>query len=128
MQRSNVETTYDGRDFVMFKSTCSCGSNSHSVTVSAECDGEANGKSVSVNADSKGEKPPALVSLFFECEWLDSPYAKWHNILWSRLKAAFRLLFTGVLPVEGEFVFRSGEHLEDFQNALKAAVDQVRKD
>jgi hypothetical protein len=108
MERSNVEILDDKEDFVFFKSTCRCVSSRHSVTVCVERIGNEN-----------------AVSMFFECGWRDSCSDGFFSRIWNRIRTACRILFKGEFYIDEEFMFRSGEHLEDFQKALAEALEQV---
>ena len=110
MQQSNIEILDDFNDFVFFKSTCRCSSDRHSVTVCVERLGNEN-----------------AASMYFECGWRDNPEDSFAKCIWERLKTACRILFRGECYMDEEFIFRSKEHLEDFQNALSEALEQVSK-
>lgn len=110
MERSNIEIEQDHERYVIFRTTCDCGVENHSIKVIVD-----------------EELGIPLATLFYECGWRDEWKAKWWEKLWRRLKCACSLLFKGQLYLDEEFIFRSGEHLEDFLKALEQASEQVRQ-
>ena len=110
MERSNIEIEKDHDGYVIFRTTCDCGVENHSIKVIVD-----------------EELGIPIVTMFYECGWRDEWKAKWWETLWRRLKCACSLLFKGHLYLDEEFIFRSGEHLEDFLHALEQASEQVRK-
>lgn len=109
MERSNIEMQRDNARYVIFRTTCDCGMDNHSIKVIV---------------DEKHGTP--IVSMFYECGWRDGWKLRWWKVLMERLKAASSILFKGRLCLDEEFIFRSGEHLEDFLKTLKQAVEQVK--
>lgn len=110
MERSNIEIEQDHESYVIFRTTCDCGVENHSIKVIVD-----------------EEMGIPIASLFYECGWRDAWNAKWWEIIWGRIKAACSILFRGHLHLDEDFIFRSGEHLEDFTKALEQASEQVRK-
>lgn len=108
--KSNIETTMDDNDFVMFKTTCDCNSDNHSLTVIVEKLGE------------NDYRP--LVSLYFKCSRVDKDSNFFKN-MWKRIKDSLQILFTGYLDIDEEFIFRDNDHLKDFRNTLEEAINQV---
>ena len=109
MNKGNIEVEHDNERYVIFKTTCDCGVSNHSVKVIVD-----------------EEHGIPIVSMFYECGWRDGWKLKWWKMLWERLKAASSILFKGQLYLDEDFIFRSGEHLEDFLETLQKAVDQVK--
>ena len=109
MERSNIEIEKDHESYVIFRTTCDCGVENHSIKVIVD-----------------EELGIPLATLFYECGWRDEWKAKWWEKFWRRLKCACSLLFRGHLYLDEEFIFRSGEHLEDFLHTLEQAVEQVK--
>ena len=109
MNKGNIEVEHDNERYVIFRTTCDCGVNNHSVKIIVD-----------------EEHGFPMVSMFYECGWRDAWQAKWWQKLWGRLKAACSVLFKGQLYLDEDFIFRSGDHLEDFLEALRQAVEQVK--
>ncbi len=118
MKKSNVEVTYDSKDFVIFKTTCQCGSNNHTLTVCVE----------DLNVKSKGEAYP-FITFDFECGRfeIDRSYENLLERIWRRIEDACKILFFGELRVDESFIFRDDNHLKDFRNALEEAIKQVEE-
>ena len=110
--KSNIETERDDEDFIMFKTTCDCSSNDHSVGVIVETLG-------------KDDKRP-LVSLYFKCGRRDH-YINTNIFqrIFRRISDSLKILFTGYLDLDEEFIFRDTKHLRDFRNTLEEAIKQV---
>lgn len=113
MRNQNIEVTTDYNDLVIFQSTCSCGSNDHIINVCVE------------KSSSDDMKP--LVSIYFKTSWRDQSENIFKKIL-GRIKAAFNVLFKGYLELDGDFMFRSYQHFQDFQSTLKEATQQIEND
>ena len=112
---SNIEVIDDNDKHVIFKTTCSCSSNDHTVDVIVD----------------KSENKP-IISLYFTSIWCDDYYLDSLKLNFfkrtiSRLKAMWKILISGRLSISDEFIFRSDKHLQDFQEALNEAVNQLKK-
>lgn len=112
--KSNIEIERDEDDFIMFKTTCDCSCNNHSIGVIVE------------KLDKKDTRP--LVSLYFECGWREH-YINFNIFqrFWQRIKAALKILFTGELYLDEEFIFRDINHLREFRNTLEEAILQIER-
>lgn len=109
MKESNIEMERDHDHFVMFKTTCDCGSNRHAVRVIVD--------------DMDNEC--LMASLYYECGWADHWNDPWWKKMWRRIRDASRILFKGELFLDEEFIFRSDGHLQDFLRTLQDAVEQI---
>ncbi len=46
---------------------------------------------------------------------------------WLRVKYAIRLLFTGNIHMESDFLFRGAEHIEDYIMALQQGLAKLKE-
>lgn len=112
MKKSNIEVTYDYKDFVVFHTTCKCGDTSHILGTVVEDD---------------DENPYPQVALYFPCGRFEV-HRTWINLpkrICKRIIDACKILFTGKLDVDDEFMFREESHVKDFRSALDEAINQV---
>lgn len=112
MKKQNIEVTYDYKDFVGLHTNCKCGDNAHILGVIVEDD---------------DENTHPIVTLCFPCgrfevnrTWLNLP-----KRIYKRIIDSFKVLFTGELDVEDEFMFRDKSHVKDFRSNLDEAIKQV---
>lgn len=108
MKKSNLEIETDYNDFVSFNTSCKCHSSDHRLSVIVE-----------------KEYDTIEMSIFFKVSSYDRYDASFWNKIVNRFKRAFRILFTGDADLEGEFIFRSREHCQDFVNTMQEAINQV---
>ena len=43
----------------------------------------------------------------------------WHERLWKRIVASFKLLFGGYIEMQGDFILREEKHIDSFIEALE---------
>jgi hypothetical protein len=88
---------------VTFRTGCACFCQDHDVTLDFEVvNGQASyycKTNMSVSFQEKGLKS-----------------------FWKRLKASAKVLFTGRIEMEGDFIFKNVEHLEDFRDAINEGI------
>ena len=136
MQRQDIEITMDKNDFIMFRTSCNCSSNDHSLDVIVERD--------------DGCAP--MFTLYFKTVLHDMwdityPYCLEENEkilrrlkryafeipryyfirIWRRVKVASKILVTGWFETQDEFMFRDPEHAANFRKTLEDAINQVEK-
>ena len=120
MKKSNVEILCDYEDFVEFRTTCQCCSDNHELTVIVE----------DWNEKDKSSPPRPMVSFCFTCgRYENSIDDNFFKRLINRFKDALKIIFTGELHLDGDFIFRDDEtnHLKDFRNTLDEAIKQVEE-
>lgn len=111
MTFGNIEIERDHDHYVMFRTTCDCGSNDHAVRVIVDLVGDI----------------AVMASLYYECGWMDLYSDPWWKKMLRRLKDAAKILFKGRLFLDEEFIFRSDGHLDDFIQALQEASEKMKK-
>ncbi len=117
MKKSNVEVTKDFKTFVIFQSTCECGDSDHTLRVMVEDWGE-----------KWNEPKNVMATFFFKCGRFETNIEdSFFKRMWYRIKDACKILFTGYLVLDEEFIFRDREHLKDFTNTLEEAVNQIEE-
>ena len=62
--------------------------------------------------------------IIWDSEWGLNPfYVRW----WNRIKAACRIIFTGRIDLESDFVIQSEEHLNSFIEALEEGKQKIKE-
>lgn len=80
---------------------------------------------ISVEEDS-GSLCVTISSKLKHCNY----QAEYENIfkrMYFRIKSALKILFTGSVDMESDYIFQSREHVEDYINALKTGIENVEK-
>lgn len=109
MRDSTHEILVDTKNWVSFKTTCACQDTDHDLTVIVE-------------PYDVGEP---TVSLYFTMVRTEDPDLSFIEKFFGRIKDAWKIITTGFLKTEGEFIFRSSKHFKDFNDILNEAVNQV---
>jgi len=113
MISNNVMKTNEYDDLIFYRVACACGNN--------ECDCD-----ITIEYD----KSIKTISMSF-CKnlyWNDYYGHKIFITRWlSRLKASFKLLFTGHIKVNEEFLIQSEDHINDFITALQEGREKMKK-
>lgn len=106
MRESNLEILHNSDDLKIFKTTCQCTSEDHTIDVIVE-------------KLSKTDTFP-MATLMFK----SLIYPK---TIWERIKVACCVLFKGYYDSEEEFIFRDETHLMHFSSALYQAIKEVKQ-
>jgi hypothetical protein len=108
----NIMKIGEGPEHIIYRSDCGCGSNDHSQTLFLDLD-EDFGLGMRLYAD------------------IDVPIyygnGNMFSRAWLRVKYAFRLLFTGNIHMESDFLFRGAGHIEDYITALQQGLDKLKE-
>jgi len=98
-----VMRTMNYEDTIMYRVMCDCKSPDHETTISIEYDKDIN-----------------MVSLSFYKDVCWCPYweTKWYNKIWKRITGTLRMLFTGYIELEEEFLIQDDEHIKNIITAL----------
>ena len=108
----SLERDYPTSTFL--KATCDCMGNHHDHNLIVEYDKELGFVSIQIHTD---------VSY---CDW----YAEDKNLfirMWSRIRNAAKLLFTGYLEMDSEFIFSESERGRNYAKAILEAMDELEK-
>lgn len=103
-KESLCQLSLKDKNFYSFKSECSC--FSHDISVFFEK--EENSEMVSLSFYDK----------VYLGENTDRPF-------WSRIKAAFQILFKGYFEVEHGFIFKGKEHVDDFMQYMTNGYNTI---
>lgn len=106
MRDSNLEILHNSDDLKIFKTTCQCTSEDHTIDVIVE-------------TLSKNDKFP-MATLIFKA-------LVYPKTLWERIKVAWCVLFKGYYDSEEEFIFRDETHLMHFSSALYQAIKEIKE-
>ena len=97
MNRSDIETTYLSDNCIIFKTTCSC---------------EHGSVTVIIDKLSESENDPLCSLLFttsYDSERNIDVYDPWYirlpKIVWSRFITCLKIIFTGRIDCDEEFIF-----------------------
>lgn len=88
---------------VLYRIACDCGADEHDATISIEYDKEIN-----------------YLSLRFwkKVCWCPNWENKWYNKIWKRITGTLKMLFTGYVELEEDFLIREDDNIKDFITAL----------
>ena len=113
MISNNVMELNDYGDMVFYRVACACGSNDCDCDISLEYD--KNIKTISM--------------IFYKnLYWNDNYSHKMFITRWlSRLKVSLKVLFTGHIKVNEEFLIQSEKHIDDFITALQEGKEKIKK-
>ena len=106
-----VMTIHEFEDSVYYRAACSCGSHEHEVTIEVEIDKDIN--MVSIN----------FYKNIAWCSHWGSP--NFFQRCWLKIKAVFKIIFTGYIELEEGFLMDSEEQIQDFINALEEGKKHV---
>ena len=95
-----------------YRTTCKCMSKSHDLDIELGYDEEYDMLEMTFNIN---------------CIWDTHWNMNWVERLCRRFKTSMRLLFTGRVDLEQEFIFRGDEHVGGILNALNEGVEKIRK-
>ena len=100
-----VMKTMEYENMVMYRAMCACSANEHDVTMSFEYDKELN---------------EVELHFFKTISWYHGWNEKWYEKIWRRIKCSSRLLFTGWIDLEDDFLIQDVEVLD---NIITAMID-----
>lgn len=122
MTSMRIEKTSEGKNYIFFRASCSCGNDrdSHVIEISNEL-------------ANIGVIEMSFYSTQWDCIYFNNPGSD-EEILrnfWWRLKRrivnSFKLLFFGYYETEVNFMFNGEEQIQDYINALQDGLDKVKK-
>ena len=139
--KKKVSLLEDFKDGPMYRVECSCGSEEHAVKLDFEIDKKFGVMSLTFYKDISFSH----YYIYRDVLWFDKIFEQKHigaallyyikntiiyfgRVCWCRLKAATRLMFTGYLKLESDFLIERGNHLDNFILALQEGRDLLRKD
>jgi len=96
---------------VFYKVDCACGDDEDILTFELEVDEEY----LTLTTYQK---------LMWSSYW---GFPNWFIRVWSRIKKAFVVLFTGEINVEGSIILSGEEHIQSFIDALEEGKQYVKK-
>ena len=111
----------DGRS-IWYKIDCDCSSDEHAANIEMEWDNEINMlvlnfyKEVSYSA-----------WLFWKDDNFFGKAVDAYRIIMRRIKGAIKLIFTGSLEMQDEFIIQDEQHINDFIEALEEAKQYCRE-
>jgi len=119
---------------IVYSCSCDCGSPEHDVIIDFEFDPQYQGAFLNFYKDIYFFDKPRIDLLWFDHAISDyfnnknktelvriifeNIISKRLEIFWNRFKNATRLLFTGYLKMNEDFILREGEHLDNLILAL----------
>lgn len=113
MIEKNVMKVAEYKDSITFRIACDCGDSEHDVTIDFE----------------KDEELPEMYfmtiykTMAWSCYWGNH---NWFYAQWKKLKAIFKLLFTGYIELGDDFIIRGEEHINSFIKALEEGKKHMK--
>jgi len=109
---NNISQVRSYGDSTWFRATCGCMDSQHDRTIVVENDDGI--ISCTIYADFS----------YYDFATADANIFK---KAWSRVKAAMRVLFTGYMTFNGEYMFHDDASARDYANSILDAVDGFKK-
>lgn len=109
--------TYNNKSDISawYKTSCACGSDNHDCTIVLE----------------KDKEHPVDVSMVFykKISWADY-YGKSNIIarMLKRIQCSLKILFTGYIELEEDFIFHNEQHIDNFIEAMKEGKNTVKEE
>jgi hypothetical protein len=101
----------EGKDCILYRATCCCLSTDHSIDIEIEYDKDCDMVFLNMYQD--------LNCYTHTYVPIDARF-KWLRELWIRLTYATRLLWTGRIKINADFIFNDEKQIDDFLAALQA--------
>jgi len=111
MTEKRIMKLHEFEDVIYYRAACSCGDARCDLTLELEKDKKCG--MVFLNMDK---------NLYWSSHWQSDNFFKNR---WLRIKAAFKMLFTGYVEIEESFIFRGDEQIDAFIDALKEGRDYL---
>lgn len=138
--KKGVSLLRKDEDYVTYRFNCSCGDNEHNVDISFEVDEEFKlitmifYKDISFSHywiyrnilwfDEFKRKKNILKAILY---FTENTFIYYFKCFWCRTKAALRLLFTGYLKMDSDFLIEGGEQIDNFILALQEGRDIIKE-
>ena len=104
--------TEEFKDAVYYRVACSCGSDEHDVTLELEKDSVFEDLTLTF-----------YKKIYYTSHWKPNFFSR----LWIRIKGVIKLLFTGYIELESDFILQGEEHIDSFIKALEEGKHLIKK-
>ena len=110
---TNVMKTNEFERAVYYKTVCACGSDDHIATIEFEWDEELS---------------RLYLTFYYKIVW-SSHWGEmnWFKRIWTRIKGATKILFTGYVELEEAFLISGEDHIDDLIEALNEGKNKMVK-
>lgn len=121
MTSTRISKTAEGKDYIYFRASCSCGNDRDSHVIK-----------ISDDLDNLGIIEMSFYSTQWDCIWFNNPDRDKETFrnFWWRLKRrvvnSFKLLFFGYYETEVDFMFQGEEQIKDYINALQEGLNKIK--
>ena len=109
MTSYNIMKLKEFDDSVFYRAACDCTSKDHDITLML----------------SKDDSDSIDLVLFMDVRFHSWWNMNWFKIQWLKFKWILKLIFTGRIEMEGDFIFQGKEHIQEFINALNEGMDKL---
>ena len=93
------------KDGIYYRTACSCGSDDHEIDLEIEYDKDC--QDITLHMYAKVE---------WSSHWGDM---NWFKRIWLRIKAATKIIFTGWIDLQEDFIINKTEHIDTLIEALE---------
>lgn len=94
--------------------------------VGCDCGGDDCGTEIEFEIDK--DFSYINVNFYKKVIWADHwGYDRFYERWWARIKASFKILFTGYIDMEGNFMIQDIDHLDAFIEALEEGKQKMLK-
>lgn len=102
---TGVMKTYESKNFVMYRAMCDCQDGDHDATISFEYDKEFN---------------EVELHFYKKTAWCTNWNDPWYKSAWRRIRDSLKMLITGYIELDDDFLIRDQEHID---NVITAMID-----
>ena len=121
MISNRIMKLYEFRDCIVFRAACSCNDPSDDLWISIELDEKYKLLNLVFSAN---------VGIYYDDYNIDDSILeklkKFLNNLYYRFKKSFKLLFTGYIKMETDFIMDNEENIRDFLSAINNSIDKIK--
>jgi len=100
-------------DDVFYRASCMCGSKN--------CD-------MVLELEYIKDLDEIVLNIYKDVYWSDYGFNNTiFKKIWSRIKASFRVLFTGYIKMEEEFIFENEEQIKEFTSTIESGIIRINE-
>ena len=112
---AELEKVGEFKSGVYYRTTCSCMSEDELLTIEI------------TNDEYVDELMYTSIIFHYNCSWDSIRKRNFILRIWERIKCSLKMLFTGRVEAEGEFIFRSENHIKELLDTLNKEYKKYKK-
>lgn len=116
-----IMNIYEDNDTIIYRSSCDCGDKNDDLVLTINVDNNYD----TLNICMTGNLTYSDDFICYACNFLVRGIGHFRNFI-KRIKGAIKLIFTGKLEQEYEFIFSDEKHVNEFLNAIREGMDNLK--